>query len=79
LTNVLKHSGTFRALVRVVADATDIRVTIRDHGGGFDPATIEGRYGIANSIKGRLTEIGGSATISSRSGGGTRVDLSVPR
>ena len=79
LTNVLKHAGTSRALVRVVADATESRVTIRDHGSGFDPAAIEGRYGIANSIKGRLTEIGGSATISSRSGRGTRVDLSVPR
>ena len=46
-------------------------VTSRDVGSGFDP-------GVGESIVARMSEVGGSATIESLPGAGTRVTLWVP-
>jgi signal transduction histidine kinase len=59
-------------------------VTIRDDGPGFPDgrlaeAAAAGRLGVSHSIRGRLRELGGSATISSFPGEGTEVELRLPR
>jgi signal transduction histidine kinase len=78
LRNTLKHSGTRRAVVSVEARRDGVSVTIRDHGTGFRPESRRHGFGIEHSIVGRLTEIGGDATIDSAPGEGTRVRLRAP-
>ncbi len=75
LRNSHKHSGTEQAVVYVDRDDDDIRIVVRDHGRGFDPATHEAGFGTRESIHRRLVEAGGRATITSRVGRGTRVTL----
>lgn len=79
LTNVLRHAGTDEAEVTVTADATTVVVEIADHGRGFDPARVnDHRHGVAGSLVARMARIGGSATVTSAPGHGTRVRMSCP-
>jgi signal transduction histidine kinase len=56
-----------------------IRVVVRDHGRGFvvDADTLG--FGLAESVRARLAEVGGRAGIESRPSRGTRITLWVPR
>jgi signal transduction histidine kinase len=80
LTNAAKHAGVQHvSLFAEVAD-TEILVLVRDRGRGFDPAVDIGpdRRGIADSIKARVLQAGGGATIRSTAGEGTEVELRMP-
>jgi signal transduction histidine kinase len=80
MTNAAKHSGA--AEIDVYAEATEERVAVfvRDRGAGFDPAAVPvERRGIAESIVRRMDRAGGRATVTSAPGGGTEIELSVPR
>jgi len=49
---------------------------VRDRGAGFDPnAVAADRRGLAESIRGRMERVGGSAHIVSALGEGTDVEL----
>jgi signal transduction histidine kinase len=78
---VANHAGTNRARLTALA-TTDPRpvvtVAIVDQGNGFDTADIPPGYGIRHSITARMAEIGGTATVDSHPGQGTRIDLSWP-
>jgi signal transduction histidine kinase len=51
---------------------------VRDRGVGFDPdAVAADRRGVAESIRGRMERVGGTAKIVSAPGEGTEVELSV--
>ncbi len=77
LVNVAKHAGTGRA--HLFADATSDRasVTVRDRGGGFDPATVGDGGGLARSVRDRVTAVGGTVAVRSGSAG-TEVEMEVP-
>ena len=77
LRNSHKHSGTEQAVVYVDRDDDEVRIVVRDHGSGFDPASHDPGFGTRESIHRRLVEAGGRATITSRVGRGTRVTLRV--
>jgi signal transduction histidine kinase len=81
LTNVAKHAGSGRAVVRAVSRPDGVEVTVRDHGRGFDPTADRGRFGfgIEQSITRRMHEVGGRAELWSAPGRGTRVTLWGPR
>jgi signal transduction histidine kinase len=85
LDNVRRHGGPeTQAWVLVEDEVGTVTVTVRDDGPGFAPGRLDeaeaaGRLGVAQSIRGRLRDLGGSAVISSRPGEGTEVELSVPR
>jgi signal transduction histidine kinase len=79
MLNAARHAG---GTVRVYAETAHDRVeiTIGDRGPGFDPAAVpEGRYGVRESIVGRMQRIGGTATIAPGPGRtGTEVRLVLP-
>jgi signal transduction histidine kinase len=85
LDNVRRHAGTdARAWVLVEDDGDAVTVSIRDDGPGFAPdrlaeAEAAGRLGVAQSIVGRLRDVGGKARLTSSPGQGTEVELRVSR
>jgi signal transduction histidine kinase len=46
--------------------------------GRLDEAAADGRLGVAQSIRGRIRDLGGTTTIVSSPGLGTEVELRVP-
>jgi signal transduction histidine kinase len=84
LQNVTTHAGD-GAHAWVLLETLDgaLRVTVRDDGAGFDTARLadaerNGRVGVARSIRGRITDLGGSCTITSAPGKGTEIEMVVP-
>jgi signal transduction histidine kinase len=76
LNNVRRHAGVDRAVVRLCADAGGLRLEVVDEGKGFPiddvPAT---RRGLRHSVRGRMSRVGGTATVVSAVGEGTVVRL----
>lgn len=85
LDNVWKHCGDgARAWVLIEDEGDAVVVTVRDDGPGLAPgrlaeAAADGRLGVAQSIEGRLRDLGGTALITSAPGQGTEVEMRVPR
>jgi signal transduction histidine kinase len=85
LHNVRHHVGAEADAWVLVEDTDDeVIVTVRDDGPGIAAerlaeAESQGRLGVAQSIKGRLRDLGGVATITSAPNEGTEVELRVPR
>jgi len=82
LANVANHAGTTRVRLTALADRQagrpNVTVAIVDQGKGFDAETTPAGYGIQHSITARMHEIGGTASVDSDLGQGTRVDLRWP-
>ncbi|WP_405060398.1 DUF5931 domain-containing protein [Kribbella sp. NBC_01505] len=84
LSNVAKHAGEARSWV-VVEDLDDaVLVSIRDDGIGttvaqLEQARVDGRLGVSESIRGRITDLGGTATVRTAPGEGTEWELKVDR
>ncbi|HEY3504943.1 MAG TPA: ATP-binding protein [Actinocatenispora sp.] len=79
LRNTRKHAGRCDAVVRVDEADGGIRVVVRDHGRGFVVGESRLGFGLAQSVRARLAEVGGTARIESWPGRGTRVTLWTPR
>jgi signal transduction histidine kinase len=85
LDNVAAHCGQgAKAWVLVEDEPGAVTVTVRDEGPGIADgrlaeARAQGRLGVAQSIVGRIADLGGTATITSTPGQGTEVELRVPR
>lgn len=79
LANTLRHAQatTASVLIRVTGgdDAVQVRAEVRDDGVGFDPNATRSRFGLTRAVHGPMDEVGGSATIQSQPGEGTRVIL----
>ncbi len=81
LNNVIKHAGVDQAWVTALAPdgpASGVLVTIADRGRGFNATAGSGGLGLRDSIIARLAEVGGTATVDSRPGQGTSVELRWP-
>jgi signal transduction histidine kinase len=78
MRNTMKHAGTDEVVLRVEQRDGGIAVIARDHGAGFSDADQPVGFGISNSITARLADVGGSSTVESEPGRGTRVTLWVP-
>jgi signal transduction histidine kinase len=85
LENVRRHCGEgTRAWVLLEDEDAAVTVTVRDDGPGIAPgrlaaAAAAGRLGVAQSIRGRIRDLGGTVRITSTPGEGTEVELRVPR
>jgi signal transduction histidine kinase len=85
LDNVVKHCvpGT-KVWVLVEDEPGGVTVSVRDDGCGITPerldeAAAQGRLGVAQSIRGRITDLGGTVQITSEPDQGTEVEMTVPR
>ncbi|MEV4971218.1 sensor histidine kinase [Streptomyces scopuliridis] len=78
LTNVVKHAGTARAVVRAELAGGAVMVSVLDNGTGFDPTTLPPGSGLDGSIRDRVAGVGGRVTIDSTPGAGTYVEMRVP-
>jgi signal transduction histidine kinase len=81
IRNCIKHSGGTGAELVLTTDGSDVRLTVRDRGKGFDVSALEGRsnrsFGLY-SISERVGNMGGTLDLVSRPGRGTTVTLSIP-
>ncbi|MFC3500938.1 sensor histidine kinase [Micromonospora krabiensis] len=79
LSNVVRHAPGAAAELRLRRDAAGVTVEVVDDGPGFDPAGVPPhRYGLRESVLGRMAAVGGSARIDSAPGTGTRIRLEWP-
>ena len=82
LTNVRKHSGARHAVVRVTSDPAGVTLTVEDDGRGFDPNTEmikrDESFGM-RTMRERMELVGGTLSVHSAPGQGTRVTAGVPR
>ena len=78
LHNVVRHAKADQATVRVWRQAGLARLAVTDDGGGFDPVAVPaGHLGIAGMIA-RAERLGGTASVTSTLGEGTRMEAQVP-
>jgi signal transduction histidine kinase len=80
--NARRHGGG-EAWLLVEDEPEAVTVTVRDAGPGIAPGRLEqaardGRLGVAQSIRGRVADLGGRVDVVS-DGQGTEVELHVPR
>jgi signal transduction histidine kinase len=78
LTNARRYSQSDRLLVRLTQRDEYIRIEIRDWGIGFNPRKVgDGHFGL-EGIQERARLFGGSATVKSALGKGTRIVVQLP-
>lgn len=84
LDNVATHVGPdAQAWVLLEALPDQVVVSVRDDGPGIPPgrlesAAAEGRLGVSESIRGRIADLGGTATLDTGAHG-TEWELAIPR
>jgi signal transduction histidine kinase/phage shock protein PspC (stress-responsive transcriptional regulator) len=79
MVNAAKHSGVDRVQVYAEVEQDRLVVFVRDRGAGFDPAAVPAdRFGLAQSVIGRMERNGGTAEVRSTPGEGTEVRLEAP-
>lgn len=83
ITNIVKHARACRATIRLEFRETSVLGTVEDDGKGFDP--LQARHvaerGTGLGLLGmeeRVGLLGGSLSIESSPGGGTRLTLKIP-
>jgi signal transduction histidine kinase len=78
--NAAKWSGASVISLFAEVEPVEVSIVVRDRGKGFDPESVpEDRKGLAESVHGRMTRRGGTATVTSAPGEGTKVTLKMPR
>ena len=79
MANAARHAGVDEVSVFLDAGDAGVSLYVRDRGSGFDPEAVAAdRQGLAESIRGRMERVGGTAHIVSAPGEGTEVELEVP-
>ena len=72
--NVIKHSKATAVTLRTTFEAGVLAICVQDDGCGFAPATDSRGSGLTN-MKRRLADIGGTCSVESQPGKGTKVQM----
>ncbi|MFP1601833.1 sensor histidine kinase [Microbacterium sp. 2216-1] len=80
LRNAVRHARATTITVQATVTGGGIHVIVTDDGVGFDEtvlndAATRGRLGVAESIRGRMRDIGAEASVRSTPGRGTEIQL----
>jgi signal transduction histidine kinase len=76
--NAARHAGVDEVSVFLDAAEGGLSLYVRDRGSGFDPDSVApDRRGVAESIRGRMERVAGTARIVSAPGEGTEVELKL--
>lgn len=79
LTNVRKHAAANHAWIQLASNREEIELIIADDGRGFDPhIPIERHHLGLASMRERAHNLGGSFTLATSLGRGTRITVTVP-
>ncbi len=82
MSNVARHAQATAVLVQVGVDGSEVVIEVEDDGKGFDPDAVARREGRRSwglmGIRERAEILGGTATIDSAPGQGTRVEVRIP-
>jgi signal transduction histidine kinase/ligand-binding sensor domain-containing protein len=80
VTNAMRHGDPKNVLLRLEFDAGEFGMEIRDDGRGFDGTPADGATGHfgLTGMRERAQGVGGSLTVESRAGEGTKVRLELP-
>jgi signal transduction histidine kinase len=80
MTNAAKFAGSERVDLYAEVEPERVEVFVRDRGVGFDPQAIPvDRRGVRDSIVARMERHHGHATVHSRPGAGTEIELVMER
>ncbi len=76
LANVAKHAGAANVTVFVEPHGRrGLFCSVKDDGVGFDEGRVREGLGVTNSIRRRVTDVGGKVEVVARTGAGTEVRL----
>ncbi|HTV16329.1 MAG TPA: two-component regulator propeller domain-containing protein [Acidobacteriaceae bacterium] len=80
VTNAVRHGRAKNILLRLEFDERQFGMEVRDDGRGFDGPPADGATGHfgVTGMRERAAAIGGSLTVESRAGAGTKVRLELP-
>jgi len=79
LRNIAQHAGTSEASVTITRTASSVQVLIADQGRGFDAEVARRMRGMGLlSIEERAKAIGGTMTIDTMAGSGTKILVDAP-
>jgi signal transduction histidine kinase len=76
LTNVRRHAGATVVRIRLTSNGPTSSLEIVDNGRGFDPAEVQGRFGLLG-MEERVSALGGKLAIVSSPGRGTAVTVTL--
>ncbi len=78
INNAAKHSGATEVSLSIRRQGDGLIVVVQDNGRGFDPAAANAdQHGLSNMAE-RMRELGGRCALTSRPGGGCRIEFHVP-
>ncbi len=79
LTNVRKHAAASQVEIHLTRLPGRVELEIVDDGQGFDPSVPRGRGHVGlSSMRERVRKLGGTFTLVSRPGAGTRISVVIP-
>jgi ligand-binding sensor domain-containing protein/signal transduction histidine kinase len=77
VNNIVKHAGASEVCIRASGAGDSLELTIEDNGRGFDPGKVHQDGLGLNSMKRRIENLGGSFSLESRPGVGTRIMIKL--
>jgi signal transduction histidine kinase len=76
-TNVARHSGATEVSLVLEGSGEQLRLSMSDNGKGIDDANLQRGAGLVG-MRARARGAGGSLTVESRPGRGTRISVAIP-
>ncbi len=78
VTNALKHAGAGRIAVELEIGGERVVLRVRDDGRGLIPSAAPGHFGLS-VMRERAEALGGTLRVGTAPGGGTEIEVAVPR